>query len=202
MTLYNIKPRFQNLLRPLTRTLYAKGVTANQVTSWAAILSVLLGLTLMCFPSPRLYLLLPVFLFIRMALNAIDGMLAREFNQKSQLGAVLNETGDIVSDAALYLAFAFLPGVNLWLVVAVILLAWMTEFCGVLSQTLNGIRQYQGPLGKSDRALLLGACGLCIAIFPQTMVYLNVVFILAGVLSLATVLNRCRAALKEGNVSE
>lgn len=202
MTLYDIKPRFQNLLRPLTRTLYAKGVTANQVTSWAAILSVLLGLTLMCFPSPRLYLLLPVFLFIRMALNAIDGMLAREFNQKSQLGAVLNETGDIVSDAALYLAFAFLPGVNLWLVVAVILLAWMTEFCGVLSQTLNGIRQYHGPLGKSDRALLFGACGLCIAIFPQTMVYLNAVFILAGALSLVTVRNRCRAALKEGNVSE
>lgn len=202
MTLYDIKPRFQSLLRPLTRMLYARGVTANQVTACAAILSVVLGIVLMYFPAPRLYLLLPFFLFIRMALNAIDGMLAREFNQKSQLGAVLNETGDVVSDAALYLAFAFLPGVNLWLVVAVILLAWMTEFCGVLSQTLNGIRQYQGPLGKSDRALLFGACGLCIAIFPQTMVYLNAIFILAGALSLVTVLNRCRAALKEGNASE
>lgn len=44
-----------------------------------------------------------------MALNAIDGMLAREFNQQSTLGAILNEVGDIISDAALYLAFAFCP---------------------------------------------------------------------------------------------
>ena len=38
-----------------------------------------------------------------MALNAIDGMLAREFNQKSRLGGYLNEITDVVSDAALYL---------------------------------------------------------------------------------------------------
>lgn len=202
MTLYDIKPKFQNLLRPLVRAVYLRGITANQVTASAAILSVILGAGLMLFPEPRLYILLPVFLFIRMALNAIDGMLAREFNQQSQIGAILNETGDLVSDAALYLAFAFLPGVNLWLVVIVILLAWMTEFCGVLSQTLNGSRQYQRPLGKSDRALLFGACGLCIAIFPHSMIYLNAVFILAGALSLVTVVNRCRAALKKGNVSE
>ncbi len=42
-----------------------------------------------------------------MALNAIDGMLAREFNQQSTLGAILNEVGDIISDAALYLALLF-----------------------------------------------------------------------------------------------
>lgn len=196
MTLYDIKPRFQTLLRPLTRGLHSRGITANQVTILAATLSVLLGAGLMLFPVSRLYILMPIFLFIRMAMNAIDGMLAREFHQKSELGAVLNETGDVVSDSALYLAFAFLPGVNPWLVAAVIMLAWMTEFCGVLSQALNGIRQYQGPLGKSDRALLFGTCGLCIAFFPQVVSYLNVVFILAGVLSLLTVLNRCRATLK------
>ena len=41
-----------------------------------------------------------------MALNAIDGMLAREFGQKSALGGYLNEIGDVVSDAALYAPFA------------------------------------------------------------------------------------------------
>ena len=39
-----------------------------------------------------------------MAFNAIDGMLAREFGQKSRLGAYLNELTDVVSDAALYSA--------------------------------------------------------------------------------------------------
>ena len=46
-------------------------------------------------------------MFLRMAFNAIDGMLAREFGQQSALGAFLNELTDVVSDAALYLPFAF-----------------------------------------------------------------------------------------------
>ena len=43
-----------------------------------------------------------------MALNAMDGMLAREFGQQSALGGYLNEITDIVADAALYLPFAFI----------------------------------------------------------------------------------------------
>ena len=31
-TIYQLKPAFQNLLRPLVRSLAAAGVTANQVT--------------------------------------------------------------------------------------------------------------------------------------------------------------------------
>ena len=106
MTLYEIKPKFQNLLRPLVVRLHAQGITANQVTLFAMLTSVVLGALLMCFPDPRFFITLPVFLFFRMALNAIDGMLAREFNQQSTIGAILNEVGDIISDAALYLAFA------------------------------------------------------------------------------------------------
>ena len=32
MSIYELKPKFQNLLRPLARRLYSAGVTANQVT--------------------------------------------------------------------------------------------------------------------------------------------------------------------------
>jgi CDP-diacylglycerol--glycerol-3-phosphate 3-phosphatidyltransferase len=35
-----------------------------------------------------------------MALNAIDGMLAREHDMQSPLGAMLNELGDVLSDVA------------------------------------------------------------------------------------------------------
>ena len=155
MTLYDIKPVFQNLLRPLTRFMYLRGITANQVTIFAVVASVILGVVLMLFPVSYLFILMPVFLFIRMALNAIDGMLAREFSQKSQAGAVLNETGDIIADAVLYLPFAFLNGISPWLVVLVVLLSWLTEFCGVVVQTLTGIRNYRGPMGTSARALVM-----------------------------------------------
>lgn len=199
MTLYDIKPKFQNLLRPLTRSMHSRGFTANQVTAFAALASIILGLILIFLPEPRLFILLPVFLFIRMALNAIDGMLAREFNQKSQLGAILNEVGDIIADAALYLAFAFLTGVSPWLVVLVVLLSWLTEFCGVIAQTLTGTRNYRGPMGKSDRAFVLGALGLFIALLPQYTGVANIVFCASAVLLVWTSINRCRSALEVKN---
>ncbi|MDI9220852.1 CDP-alcohol phosphatidyltransferase family protein [Pantoea sp. EA-12] len=199
MTLYDIKPKFQNLLRPLVIRLHAQGITANQVTLFAMLTSVLLGALLMCFPDLRFFITLPIFLFFRMALNAIDGMLAREFNQQSTVGAILNEVGDIISDAALYLAFAFVTGISPWLVVLVVLLSWLSEFCGVMCQTLNGIRSYRGPLGKSDRAFLFGALGLVIALWPQYIGYANALFAIAALLLCWTSLNRCRCAMEAKN---
>lgn len=199
MTLYDIKPKFQNLLRPMVVKLHAGGVTANQVTLLAMLTSVFLGGLLMYFPRPILYISLPFYLFFRMALNAIDGMLAREFKQQSTLGAILNEVGDIISDAALYLAFAFLTGIAPWLVILVVLLSWLTEFCGVIAQTLTGIRNYRGPLGKSDRAFVLGALGLFIALWPQYVSVANIVFGIAALLLAWTCINRCRSALEAKN---
>ncbi|QBH96885.1 CDP-alcohol phosphatidyltransferase family protein [Limnobaculum zhutongyuii] len=199
MTLYDLKPRFQALLRPLLKRLFRAGVTANQVTLAALIASVAIGVLLFFFPRPALFLILPIFLFIRMALNAIDGLLAREYNQKSKLGALLNETGDVISDAALYLPFALLPGATQWLVLLAVLLSILTEFCGVLAQTIGASRRYDGPMGKSDRALIFGAYALAIFIWPVCMEWSWILFSLVSVLLAWTCLNRCRRALAEVN---
>lgn len=195
MTLYQIKPAFQALLRPLMFRLNNHGVTANHVTLTAMVISFISGAVLIIFPYPHLFYLLPVVLFVRMALNALDGMLARECNQKSRLGAILNETGDILSDIALYLPFILLPDSNVLLVLLMLFCAVMTEFCGVLAQTINGVRSYAGPLGKSDRALLFGVWGLALAVWPQLVQWNNVVWGGATILLLWTVVNRCRSAL-------
>ena len=107
LSIYQLKPRFQALLRPAVARLHAAGVTANQVTIFACALSVAIGLWLyFARPSVIAFALIPLWMLLRMALNAVDGMLAREFNQKSKLGAFLNELTDVISDAALYLPFA------------------------------------------------------------------------------------------------
>ena len=86
MTLYALKPRFQGLLRPLVGRLAHAGVTANQVTSAALIGSVVIALIVIWAAKTRwVYLLLPLWLLLRMGLNAIDGMMAREFGQRSRL---------------------------------------------------------------------------------------------------------------------
>lgn len=200
MTLYQIKPAFQALLRPLMFWLNRRGVTANHVTLSAMVLSLITGTALIIHPQPGLFLLLPVVLFVRMALNALDGMLARECNQTSRLGAILNETGDVISDIALYLPFMLLPQSSVVLVLIMVFCALMTEFCGVLAQTINGVRSYAGPLGKSDRALVFGAWGLALSVWPQLVAWNNVVWGVAILLLLWTVVNRCRSAVREEEV--
>ena len=135
-------------MRPLVGALHRAGVTANQVTIAACVLSVMLGAWLAWnAQAVGAFVLVPIWLALRMALNAIDGMLAREFGQASRLGAYLNELGDVIADSALYLPFALLGGSNPWLVWTIIALAIVSEMAGVLGLGLGGTRRY-GPMGK------------------------------------------------------
>jgi CDP-diacylglycerol---glycerol-3-phosphate 3-phosphatidyltransferase len=198
VTLYALKPRFQALLRPLVGRLAASGVTANQVTIAAALGSVALGLALAIHADRRaLFLLLPLWLFVRMALNAVDGMLAREFGQKSRLGAYLNEIGDVVSDAALYAPFALIAPFEPASVFLVIALSIVSEFAGVLGPGIGASRRYDGPFGKSDRALVFGALGLWIGLGWALPVWAFWLMPLLAVLLVATIANRIRAGLAE-----
>ena len=198
MTLYDLKPRFQNLLRPIATWLARIGVTANQVTLAAGILSVVVG-GLLCLPNrgATLFLALPVWLFVRMALNAIDGMLAREFNQKSRLGGYLNELCDIVSDAALLLPFAFVAPFTAGTVFLVIFLAVLSEYAGVMGPLVGASRRYDGPLGKSDRALVIGALGAWIGLGLSLPAWMFWLMPAMAVLLAATAVNRVRRGLSE-----
>lgn len=197
-SIYDLKPRFQALLRPLTRRLAGAGVTANQVTVFAALLSVAAGLALCLRPTARWPLLLiPAVLFARMALNAIDGMLAREHGQKSRLGAVLNELGDVVADAALYLPLAAVPGVSPPLVVAIVLLAVIAEMAGVVGVQIGASRRYDGPMGKSDRAFVFGLLALLLGLGVAPGMWVTALLAVVALLAALTIVNRSRRALAE-----
>lgn len=198
LSIYQLKPAFQNLLRPGVKHLYDKGVTANQVTLFAAVVSVLLGILLLALHQHTwLFALIPLWMLLRMALNAVDGMLAREFGQQSQLGAYLNELCDVIADCALFLPFALLPGVSPLLVVLVALFALISEYAGVLGPMVGASRRYDGPMGKSDRALVLGILAMAIALGWASAPWINGVFALIAVLLAYTLFNRVRQGLKE-----
>ncbi len=129
-------------------------------------------------------------------MNAVDGMLAREHGQRSALGAYLNELTDVLSDAALYLPFAFLPHfAPLW-VCAVIGLAIISEYAGVLGLMVGATRRYDGPMGKSDRAFVFGALGLAVALGLPPAGWAWLMPVLCALLGL-TIVNRVRAGLAE-----
>ena len=177
--------------------LHRAGITANAVTVAALLASAAYGGWLALCPGSRWpWLLLPAFLLGRMALNAIDGMLAREYAQQSQLGAVLNEGGDVVADAALYAPFALLPGAPAGLVLLVVFLAVLSEFVGVLGQVVGGGRRYDGPCGKSDRAVAFGALALLLGLGVPVGPALPYMFSGLALLLAYTVANRVRQALR------
>lgn len=196
-TVYDLKPAFQNLLRPLARRLAAGGVTANQVTLAAALMSCAAGAAIALEPEGQaVFWLLPLVLFARMALNAIDGMLAREHGQASRLGMYLNELADVASDWALILPFALVPPFPAWGVVAFALAASLTEFAGALGIPAGAGRVYAGPLGKSDRAAALGVIAAWLALWgPLPLAAAVWVFPVLALLSAVTVVNRVRAGL-------
>jgi CDP-diacylglycerol--glycerol-3-phosphate 3-phosphatidyltransferase len=197
-TIYQLKPAFQNLLRPLTNALAIMGMTPNQVTLTALLLSFVVGGVIAWSPhESRLLLLLPFALFVRMALNAIDGMLAREHAMKSRLGAILNELGDVLSDAALYLPLALVPGILPALIVSSVVLAIAVEMTGVVAVQIGASRNYAGPMGKSDRAFVFGLIALLLGLGLTPGLWANSLIAGVALLSGWTIVNRARLALAE-----
>jgi CDP-diacylglycerol--glycerol-3-phosphate 3-phosphatidyltransferase len=174
ISVYQLKPRFQALLQPVLRRLRHWGFTPNSLTIIAFLLSLAMGCY--CFYGARqiALFLVPACLLLRMALNALDGMMARQFNLQSKLGAVLNEMGDLLSDAVLYypVLYVLFDMDPIW-VGWFIFLSILNEFAGLIGQALGGQRRYDGPMGKSDRALLIGVLCLLIGFGLPSFYLLN-----------------------------
>lgn len=175
-TLYRMKPRFQAALRPVVVRVARAGVRPNHLTLAAIAVSAAAGAVVVgAVEAAGLLLLVPILYLVRMALNAMDGLLAREHGMTSRSGAILNEIGDVVSDSLAYLPFAVLLPGHLWLVVVIVVLGLIGEVAALVGGNESG-RRNDGPLGKSDRALAFGvvavlaATGADAAIVPALVV--------------------------------
>lgn len=198
VSVYEFKPRFQSMLRPLVVACVSHGITPNHLTLAGIVGSVVVGMVLLLTERHMAaLLLLPAWLLVRMALNAMDGMAAREHQLQSALGAILNELGDVLADLALYLPLAVLASGLVWPLMVFCLGAVVTEFAGVLGQALGARRRYDGPMGKSDRALLLGVMGLATFFAPPLLEWWPIALWAASLLTVVTTANRLRGALRE-----
>ncbi|MEM7372138.1 MAG: CDP-alcohol phosphatidyltransferase family protein [Bacteroidota bacterium] len=197
ISIYQIKPAFQKLLQPILKRLHGMGVSPNQLTMTAIVFSIGLGGLLLFYPEHRFVLLLvAVGLLLRMALNALDGMMARQFKLQSKLGEVLNELGDVVSDLAIVLPLALFPDMNLWIIVGFAVLAVINEFAGLLGKAMGGDRRYDGPMGKSDRALLIGLFCVILFFWPGLQSFANWIFGLGILLLILSTFTRIRKSIQ------
>jgi glycerol-3-phosphate cytidylyltransferase len=188
-----LKPRFQRALRPLTMVIARAGITANQVTLTALVGSLIVGAVLaLNNKSPTIFALLPAWLFVRMGLNTIDGLLALEHGQKSRLGGFLNEAGDIVSDFALVIPLVAASSFSIPGFAIVMSLAVVSEFTGMAGLWVRGDRNNDGPFGKSDRAIAFGTIAAWLTIKGHLPAQFVILLPLFMVLHLITIINRLR----------
>jgi len=197
ISIYKLKPKFQKLLQPLLLLLKRIGVSPNHITVFTIFFSLLIGYILfLAIDNSFWYIIVALGLLIRMMLNALDGMMANQFNLQSKLGEILNEIGDVISDIAIYFPFLYFEAIKSEYVILFIFLSIINEFCGVLAKLISDSRRYDGPMGKSDRAFLVGI--ICIVLFftDSILIYLDYVFIIAIFLILISSYFRITKALK------
>ncbi|AAW73794.1 CDP-alcohol phosphatidyltransferase [Xanthomonas oryzae pv. oryzae] len=103
----------------------------------------------------------------------------------------------MVADAALYLSLLGVPGVSAHWLWVFALLAALTEYAGVLGLMVGASRRYDGPMGKRDRAFVIGVLGVGLAsglLGARGVTWVAIVLSLA---CMATVGRRVRAGLAE-----
>ena len=178
ISVYQLKPKFQALLQPLLQRLRKWGVSPNLLTLLGILLSLAMCIYALYGDRTIALILMPIVLLLRMALNALDGMMARQYNLQSKMGALLNEIGDVVSDIVLYYPLYVLFAMDQIWVMCFLLLSVLNEFAGLLGQALGGARRYDGPMGKSDRALVVGVLSLLFLFKAPINPYLTWIWLL------------------------
>jgi CDP-diacylglycerol--glycerol-3-phosphate 3-phosphatidyltransferase len=195
ISVYQLKPKFQALLQPLLQRLRSWGVSPNLLTLLGILLSLAMGIYALYGDRTIALVLMPIVLLLRMALNALDGMMARQYNLQSKMGALLNEVGDVVSDIVLYYPLYVLFAMDQIWIMCFLLLSVLNEFAGLLGQALGGARRYDGPMGKSDRALVVGILCLLFLFKAPIYGYLTWIWLVVFCLLIWSTLKRLRNAV-------
>jgi CDP-diacylglycerol--glycerol-3-phosphate 3-phosphatidyltransferase len=195
ISVFQLKPKFQALLQPLMLRLRKWGVSPNLLTLLGILLSLAMGIYAVYGDRTIALILMPIVLLLRMVLNALDGMMARQYNLQSKMGALLNEIGDVVSDLVLYYPLYVLFTMDQLWIMCFLLLSVLNEFSGLLGQALGGARRYDGPMGKSQRALIVGVHCLLFLCKAPIFSYLTWIWLAVFGLLIWSTLKRLRNAV-------
>lgn len=129
--------------------------------SYASIVAA--ALAAVCFwrsdTHPFLLLIAPLFCYLRLWFNMLDGMVALASGKASLHGEIINELPDRVSDILIFVGVAHSglndPFLGYWAA----FMALMTAYVGILGQSVGVQREFSGIMSKPWRmaALHIGA---------------------------------------------
>jgi phosphatidylglycerophosphate synthase len=151
-----------------------------------------------------LLIVAPLFCYLRLWLNMLDGMVAVAANKASRRGEIVNELPDRISDVIIFAGVAHSGLMNPIFGYLAAIFALLTAYVGLFGQAVGGQRQFGGVMSKSWRmvALHIGAW-LTFFIGPRSFAGFGILdwtclVVIAGCMQTIVVrLRRITAALKE-----
>lgn len=109
--------------------------------------------------TPWLLIVAPLFCYLRLWFNMLDGMVAVAANKASRRGEILNDLPDRISDIAIFVGVAHSGWMNPFLGYWAAIFAVLTAYVGLFGQALGGQREFGGMMSKPWRmvAVSIGA---------------------------------------------
>ncbi len=213
MGIYSIKPYFQKVLNPISNYFIKIKLHPTIINLLALVISIAMGFVFFIAKYNTLFfILIPIFAFFRIALNALDGMVARGLNVSSKKGEVYNEFLDRLSDAIIFtcLSYSFVNTITidikfftsninssicLILGFITIIAILLNSYLGILGKSAGTERIYTGLIGKADRMFYLGLTSI-IAIFIHLEIVWIVFFIIVLIGTIISIFQRFNLIIK------
>jgi phosphatidylglycerophosphate synthase len=153
---------------------------------------------------PWLLLVAPLFCYLRLWFNMLDGMVALASGKASWRGEILNDLPDRISDVAIFAGAAHSGWMNPFLAYWAAIFALLTAYVGMFGQAVGVQREFSGVMSKPWRMVMLhlGAWATfarpSVLIDRFTILDLTCLLIVAGCLqSIAVRLKRIMSALRK-----
>jgi CDP-diacylglycerol---glycerol-3-phosphate 3-phosphatidyltransferase len=198
LDLPDTKPYLQRLFRPAARALDRRGIRPNTLSLASLSASSLAGALALEFPAATWPLLaILAAMLARLALNHMDGILAREYGMTTPWGGLLNEIATPAEDMALYLPLAARPEMPASLIVSAVMLSVLVEVAGLSALALGSARRADGPMTKVARGTFFGALALSCALGLAPAPWVAPALVLVLGLLAVTAGNRLSRAVRE-----
>jgi CDP-diacylglycerol--glycerol-3-phosphate 3-phosphatidyltransferase len=152
--LYALKPWFARTVDPLRRWLVTHEVPPNAISAAGVGFGAGAGVCVATMPAgPVAGVVVGALVIARLACANVDGGVARATGRSSPAGMMANEVGDRLADVAALAGVVVLAPPAL--AVTAILAAFLPSWVSLAGAAAGAPRLQGGPLGKTERCLLL-----------------------------------------------
>ncbi|PCI55527.1 MAG: CDP-diacylglycerol--glycerol-3-phosphate 3-phosphatidyltransferase [Alphaproteobacteria bacterium] len=196
-----LKARSWAIMQKSAQWISKKNITPNQISIASIAFSGIAGLLFLLFPVADsalwFYVLLILLCFIGRAFcNILDGLVAVEGGKATASGELFNDIPDRISDVLIIVGAGYATGMPTlgWLAAV---LAVMTAYVRTLGRGLGAPTDFQGPMAKLQRMLLISvACFLAPieAIFWEQSYILALSLIIISIGCVITIWKRAKSA--------